>query len=421
MTPDDDKLQEVAPAESSSLMLFVALGAVGGGLLGWLWPTAAGQVGLLGDLWLRALQMLVVPLIVASMVHGVANVGGGGQMRGIGKLTVGYYLLTSSLALCLGLAIVNWLEPGVGIDISGASAPENVARGAQVGFRQMLSSLISPNLIRAAADTDLLPLILFSVAFGAVLPGLGEPGQSVLRFFDGTFLAIMKLVKALMRAAPVGVFGLVAGRLGQAGGGDAIVRMLAGLGLFVVAVVLGLLLHVVVVLLPLLWFVARRRPLVYLGQTSSALMTAFASASSSATLPVSLRCAEDSGVDPRAARLVLPLGATVNMDGSALYEAVAAVFIAQAWGLELGLTEQVLVFVTAILSSIGAAGIPEAGLVTMVIVLQAVGLPLEGLGLLVAIDWFLDRFRTAVNVAGDLVGVAVVERFGRVDRAQVRS
>jgi Na+/H+-dicarboxylate symporter len=186
--------------------------------------------------------------------------------------------------------------------------------------------------------------------------------------------------------------------------------MLHGLAMFSAVVVGGLFIHMVFVLGTLLWALGRKNPLAYLRSMGTALMTAFATASSAATLPLTMSGAEDAGVSEKATRFVLPLGATINMDGSALYEAVAALFIAQAWGIDIGIGGQILVVITAVLSSVGAAGIPEAGLVTMVVVLQAVGLPLEGLGLLLAIDWLLDRFRTAVNVWGDSVGAAVIER-----------
>jgi Na+/H+-dicarboxylate symporter len=229
--------------------------------------------------------------------------------------------------------------------------------------------------------------------------------------FEGVFGAIMKLVHLVMWIGPIGVFGLVAGRLGNAGGSEGIVALLVGLGLFTITVLVGLAIHAVIILGLILHVAGRRSPFVYARVLATALTSAFATASSSATLPLTMEGVERAGVSGRSSRFVLPVGATVNMDGSALYEAVAAVFIAQAWGIELSLGALVALFVVATVSAIGAAGIPEAGLVTMVVVLQAVGLPLEGLGLLLAIDWLIDRFRTAVNVWGDAVGAAVVDRY----------
>jgi Na+/H+-dicarboxylate symporter len=211
-----------------------------------------------------------------------------------------------------------------------------------------------------------------------------------------------------MYLAPIGIFALIGARLGQAGGGHAVSLQIQAVGLYVLTVLGGLLVHFIFLLLILL-FVAGRGWDYFTGMLR-ALLTAFGTASSSATLPLTMECARENGVDPRAVRFVIPLGATINMDGTALYEAAAALFIAQAYNVDLTLAQQGLVFITATLAAIGAAGIPEAGLVTMVIVLKAVGLPLEGIGLLLAVDWFLDRFRTAVNVWGDSVGAAVIHR-----------
>jgi solute carrier family 1 (high affinity glutamate transporter) protein 1 len=219
-----------------------------------------------------------------------------------------------------------------------------------------------------------------------------------------------------MWLAPVGIFGLVAGRFGTAmevGGMQAFVEQLAAVGRYMVTVLVGLGIHGLLVLPLVLYFVARRNPFLYFRGMASALLTAFSTASSAATLPLTIETAqENNGVDERATQFVLPLGATINMDGTALYEAVAVIFIAQAMGIELSLMQQLIVVITATLAAIGAAGIPEAGLVTMVIVLRAVDLPLEGIELILAVDWLLDRFRTTVNVWGDAVGAAVVERVG---------
>ena len=212
-----------------------------------------------------------------------------------------------------------------------------------------------------------------------------------------------------MYFAPIGVFALIASKLGAAGGGDLFLVELAKIGKYAWTVILALLLHGVLVLPAILYFVTRRNPLTYLKNLTAALTTAFSTASSSATLPITIECAEENNqVSRKASLFVLPLGATVNMNGTALYEAVAVMFIAQMMGIEMGFAEQMIVLITATLAGIGAAGIPEAGLVTMVMVLQAVGLPLEGIGMLLSIDWFLDRCRTTLNVWGDSVGAAVV-------------
>jgi len=358
--------------------------------------------------------MMVIPLIVASVIHGVASLGDVRRLGRLGGATVAYYLLTTTAAILLGMLAVRVVEPGVGVDIGSATAPEAaLAASGATSWGDVVRGLLSPNLFEAAANGELLPLILFALAFGAALSMSGEQGRPVLAFFDGVFAAVLKLVHGLMWVGPIGVFGLVAARFGAAGGSEGIVALLSGLGWFTITVVGGLAIHAALTLGLLVRLVAGRSPLAYARDLGTPITTAFATASSSATLPFTLDAVESAGVDERASRFVLPLGATINMDGSALYEAVAAVFIAQAWGIDLSLGALVALFVTATLSTIGAAGIPEAGLVTMVVVLEAVGLPLEGLGLLIAIDWFIDRFRTAVNVWGDGVGAAVVARTQR--------
>jgi Na+/H+-dicarboxylate symporter len=281
-----------------------------------------------------------------------------------------------------------------------------------VGWSDIVLSLVSPNIVKSAAELEILPLIVFSLVFGGVLTTLGERGKPVLRFFDGVNEALMLMVRLVMILAPIGVFGLIAAKLGEAGGGDAVWAELLKIGKYFMTVLVGLAVHAVIVLPLLLLVLARRSPARYALGMAPAIGTAWSTASSSATLPVTLECTEERNhVGRRSALFVLPIGATVNMDGTALYEAVAAIFIAQASGIALGPGQQVVIFITATLAAIGAAGIPQAGLVTMVIVLNAVGLPLEGIGLILAIDWFLDRFRTAVNVWGDSVGAAVVDRF----------
>ena len=292
---------------------------------------------------------------------------------------------------------------------AAAETPERILSKEPTGVSDIILSLVDPNIVSAAAGTRILPLIVFAVLFAAALSTLGETGRPVLRFFDGVNEAMMRMVVWLMYLAPIGIFALVASRLGKAGGGEAFLSQVTAVGWHVVTVLSGLALHFVVLLL-ILFFVAGRG-LDYLAGMLRALLTAFGTASSSATLPLTMECARENAVDPRAVRFVLPLGSTINMDGTALYEAAAVMFIAQAYGIDLGIGQQAIVFVTATLAAIGAAGIPEAGLVTMVIVLSAVGLPLDGIGLLLAVDWFLDRFRTTINVWGDSVGAAVIDRF----------
>ncbi|PJA31889.1 MAG: sodium:dicarboxylate symporter [Zetaproteobacteria bacterium CG_4_9_14_3_um_filter_53_7] len=396
------------------LLFAMIIAILAGGLSGFIWGEAMVSVAWLGELFLTALKMLIVPLVAASIITGVAGLGDVRKLGRLGGVSVAYYAVTTLIAVSIGLLMANLWQPGVGVDLSsGGQAPE--PKAGDVGVTDLILSLVHPNIIDAAANMKLLPVIVFCMLFAAALTTLGEKGAPVIAFFEGLNEAMMKVVEWVMLFAPIGVFALIASRLGAAGGGEAFVAQLAGLAKYAMAVISGLLAHSLVLCLLLL--LVRRPVLEYLRHMGTALMTAFSTASSSATLPLTMEGVKAAGVDAKARRFVLPLGATINMDGTALYEAVAVLFIAQAYGMDLNFGQQMLVLVTATMAAIGAAGIPEAGLVTMVIVLEAVGLPLEGIGLILAIDWFLDRCRTTVNVFGDSVGAAVVARLATDEKA----
>ncbi|ADJ28263.1 dicarboxylate/amino acid:cation symporter [Nitrosococcus watsonii] len=391
------------------LLGLIIVGVIAGVLAGWYAGPRMEAVAWLGTLFLNALKMTIIPLILSAVITGVASLGDVRKLGRVGTITICYYACTTAIAVAIGLLMVNLIQPGSGISIGEGPIPEGVAAKGEMGIEDILLSLVSPNLVNAAAEGQLLPLIVFAILFSATLTTLGDKGQPVLAFFEGINEAMMKLVVWIMYLAPVGIFALIAARLGQTGGGEAFLGEISAVGWHVVTVLSGLALHFGVLLLILFFVTGRGWD--YLFTMLRALLTAFGTASSSATLPLTMECVRENGVDPRAIRFVLPLGSTINMDGTALYESAAAMFIAQAYGISLGLEQQALIFVTATLAAIGAAGIPEAGLVTLVIVLNAVGLPLEGVGLLLAVDWFLDRFRTSINVWGDAVGAAVLARF----------
>lgn len=397
------------------LMWLMLAGILAGGISGYLWGEAMSSVAWIGDFFLTALKMMIVPLVAASVITGVAGLGDVRRLGRLGGVTIVYYLCTTLIAVAIGLAMANLWQPGAGVSMGAAAAPAH--RNGDIGVTDLILSLVHPNIIAAAAEMKLLPIILFCILFAAALSTLGERGRPMTAFFEGLNDAMMKLVEWLMWLAPLGVFALIASRLGEAGGGEAFFDLLAGLGKYVLAVISGLLTHAAVLCL-LLLVLARRRVAEYLEHIATPLLTAFSTASSSATLPLTLEGVKNAGVPESARRFVLPLGATINMDGTALYEAVAALFIAQAYGIDLSFGQQMLVLLTATMAAIGAAGIPEAGLVTMLIVLSAAGLPHEGIGLILAVDWFLDRCRTTINVFGDSVGAAVVGQFYEKKRSK---
>lgn len=381
-----------------------------GGVCGWIFGKEMIVVGWIGEMFLDTLKMLVIPLIISSMIVGISGLGDIRKVGKVGTITLVYFLSTTGVAVLAGIVVVNIMQPGLGIELT-TEIPEKVAGKTSVGITDILKSFVTPNLVDSMAKMEILPIIFFSLIFGGVLTTLGEKGKLVISVFDGINIAIMKIVHLVMYTAPLGVFALVSSKLGAAGGGDLFLVELLKIGKFAATVILGLLIHALLTLPAILYFVAKRNPLTYFKNMSSALTTALSTASSAATLPLTIECVEEENkVSRRTTLFVIPLGATVNMNGTALYESIAAIFIAQMVGIDLDVGEQVLVFLTATLAAIGAAGIPEAGLVTMVIVLQAVGLPLEGIGMLLSIDWFLDRLRTSINVWGDSIGAAVVDR-----------
>ncbi|QDT15846.1 dicarboxylate/amino acid:cation symporter [Alienimonas californiensis] len=399
-------------------------------LLAWAAPEVAASFAVGGQVFLSVLKMLVVPLVVTSVVCGVLSMGDVRKLGRPGAATLIYYFCTTAIAVVTGIILVNLFNPGAGIDgaaardvaraeVSAKLGEQAVSEPAGVGaiFENLLTMLFTDNLLESAAETDLLPLIVFSLAFAAVLTTMGAAVGTVTKFVTEANDVLMKFVLLVMWTAPLGVFCLVAGQFGEAAADGDFAGEMAKVGWYSATVLTGLAVHAFVTLPLILWLLTRRNPYQFLFQMSRPLLTAFATASSSATLPVTMETAvEKAGIKRKSVDFVLPLGATVNMDGTALYEAVAALFIAQtlvgsADAIDMGLTTQIIVAATATLAAIGAAGIPQAGLFTLIIVLNAVGLPVELAGLILSVDWLLDRFRTAVNVFGDATGAAVVEKF----------
>jgi Na+/H+-dicarboxylate symporter len=398
------------------LSILIVIGAVGGGICGWVFGPRMEPIAFLGDLFLDALRMVVVPLLILSIIAGVTALGDVRKIGGIGWKTLVYYLATTSIAVVIGLILVNIIEPGVGAK-AAAGAGEIGVQSASL--QSLVGSLVHPSLFEAMAKPKFLPLIIFSLIFGGALTTLGAKGKRVIDAIGTLNEAMLTVVRLVLWLAPIGIFSLVATRLGATGGGDAFVAEVARVGKYTATVVTGLIIHGAIVLPLILYFFGHRRPLKYAWGVIEALITAFSTASSSATLPVTLRDTTKRNKVPAAsADFVLPIGATVNMDGTALYEAVAAMFIAQSYGISLTIEQQAIIFLTAVLASIGAAGIPEAGLITIVIVLQSVGLPIEGIGIILAIDWFIDRCRTTVNVWGDTVGAAVIAETSEIRNRQ---
>ncbi|MHC4153740.1 MAG: dicarboxylate/amino acid:cation symporter [Planctomycetota bacterium] len=381
----------------------ILIAIAGGVAVGLLLGDKAEHIKIVGDMFIRLLKMIIIPLILASMVAGIISIGNVRKLGRIGLRTFIYYTVTTVLAVLVGLVLVNLIRPGTGIkveqtvDTSERQTPSVVS---------IVEDIVPENLFAAMAQDKVLSIIFFSLLLGVAISSVGEKGRGLAGIFESFNAVMMKITGWIMRLAPFGVFALMAHTVGTLGLG--VMRPLA---VYMVTVALGLSIHAIVTLPALLFIFGRYSPVRFIKDVFSAVATAFSTASSAATLPITMECVEENaGVPNKVASFVLPLGATVNMDGTALYEAVAAMFIAQAYGISLTLGQQLIIMLTATLASIGAAAIPGAGLVTMVIVLKAVNLPLEGIGMILAVDRLLDMLRTAVNVWGDACGTVVVAR-----------
>jgi Na+/H+-dicarboxylate symporter len=395
------------------------------GLAGWLAGTDGAIFGVtlvsvfdfIGTLFLNGLKMLIVPLITSSIIVGVAGIGGSGNLGRLGGKTILFYAGTTLAAIIVGLFFINLIDPGfadgapVGDDLAltqdTADVTSRVAGKGVGDVVQVFLRMVPENVVKAAAEGQMLGLIFFALLFGFFITKLpGEHNAVMMRFWDGVFQIMMNITELVMKFAPIGVFGLVAETVAQTGFGAA-----KPLLIFSLAVLAALATHLFITLPLLLRFVAGVRPFAVISGMGPALLTAFSTSSSSATLPVTMDCVEKNiGVSNRVSSFVLPLGATVNMNGTALYECSAAMFLAQAYGLELTIGVQFSIVVIALLTSIGVAGVPSASLVAIAIILAAVGLPVEAIGVLLVFDRVLDMARTSINIFGDACCATIVAR-----------
>ncbi len=367
----------------------------------------------LGTIFMRLLKMIIVPLIIFSITSGVASLGDSKTLGRMGAKTFGYYFLTSILAIITGLMLTNIIKPGVGVEFSGMGGDFDPASlNKPDSLAGILIRMIPLNPIKAAADGDMLGIIFWSILFGFSITRLsGKPQEFFTNFFAYGFKAMMKLTQGIIALLPIGVFGLITTAVANSG-----IDVFKAVGKYIITIFIGLSFHFLVIL-PLVFFIFTKiNPLKHWKAMASAFATAFSTSSSGATLPVTIDCIENNvGVSNRTTSFVLPLGATINMDGTALYECAGVLFISQALGIDLSISQQVVVVMTAFLASVGAAAVPSAGLVMIFIVLGAVGLgdhPGAGVivGTMLAVDRPLDMYRTMVNVASDSIGAVVVAK-----------
>jgi Na+/H+-dicarboxylate symporter len=387
-----------------AMALGAAVGAIGG-------EAAASSLGWLGTLFIRLLRMIIVPLIIFSIVSGVSSVAESGRLGRMFAKTFGYYVLSGLIAILIGLVLVNLIQPGRGANLVDAATADLPPLETPSSVLDIVNQIVPENVVAAMAGSDMLAIIFFCILFGAAISTLSEhPRRAIAGFFDSGFHAMMNLTGWIIALAPIGVFGLIARMVGQTG-----FASFKALGLYMVTIASGLTLQMFVVFPVLLIVLGRIHPRIHFRNMIEPLTVAFSTASSGATLPVTLRATEENaGVSNRVTSFVVPMGATVNMNGTALYECAGVLFIAQVLGFELGLVQQAVVVVTALLAAIGAAAVPSAGLVMIFLVLESVGL--RGpevnavVGMMLAVDRPLDMYRTAVNVYGDTVGAAIIAK-----------
>ncbi|MBI9039329.1 MAG: dicarboxylate/amino acid:cation symporter [Bacteroidales bacterium] len=362
----------------------------------------------MGDIFLRALKMLIIPLILSSLISGITNIGGGGNLGRLGLKTFGYYVMTSIFAILTGLFFVNIIKPGFGADLSFSQKVEGLVE-KQKSVKEIVIDIVPDNIFSAFNESDMLSIIFFAILFGFFITKVGKrPRQILSEFFNSLFDVMMKITLFVIKFTPLGIFGIVAKVVADQ---DDLIGLGSRMGLYMGTVIAALGIHFFITLPLLVKFIGKSKPFKHLKNMSTPLLTAFSTSSSGATLPLTINAVEkNSGVSNKISSFTLPLGATINMDGTALYECVAAMFIAQAYGVELTIVQQIIVVVTALLASIGAAAIPMAGLVMITVILTAVGLPLEGVGLILAVDRILDMFRTATNVWSDSCGAVVIAK-----------
>jgi Na+/H+-dicarboxylate symporter len=394
----------------------IAIGMVIGVLLGAVVGESITVIQPIGDLFLRLIRMVVVPLVFASLLVGTATVGDPKKLGRIGGRTMAYYLCTTAIAITIGLLIANVVQPGAGMDPivqdrlladfgTGAESSVETMR-ARPSVTDTLLDIVPQNPIEALATANMLQIIFFAVMFGVALTLVpnAENKAAVLSFFEGVSDAMIKLVHVIMLIAPVGVLALMAVAVGQFG-----LDVLRVLMLYAACVVAGLLIHMSLVYTVAVRVFAKISPRRFFAAIRPAQLVAFSTSSSGAALPVTMdRVTKGLGVPEQVSSFVLPLGATINMDGTALYQGVATVFIAQVYGVELGLSGQLTIVLMATLASIGAAAVPGVGIITLAMVLEQLGLPLDGIALILGVDRVLDMLRTATNVTGDASAAVIV-------------
>ena len=402
-----------------SLNWQILLGGTLGALFGLVPESQVASVQIVGKLFIAMLKMLIAPMILLAITHAIAQMSTARDLGRLGGLTVLLYLGTMALAIATGLVLVNIFEPGAGSTLRETTFFQEAAAAERPELTQGLSLQdfllqtvyqILANPFESLTQGRILPIVVFAILLGIALLQIGPSARAVVDLLGAGYKAVMRIIGWFIRLAPLGIFALI----GHLVASVPFQNLVKYLGEFVLVVIVGILIHAFITLPLVARFLGGVGPARLFRGIREALLVAFSTSSSAATLPITTRCVEENlKVPPRVSSFVLPLGATVNMDGTALYEAVAALFVAALYGIELGVGAQLVIFLVAMVTAIGAPGIPSAGMVTMVVVLESVGLPVEAVGLLITIDRFLDTFRTMANVEGDAVVSVCVTRLAR--------
>ncbi|MBN2632880.1 MAG: dicarboxylate/amino acid:cation symporter [Bacteroidales bacterium] len=390
----------------------ILIALVAGGLFGYYLTSTTAYTNWMGEVFLRGLNMIIVPLILCSIITGVASVGSSGSLGRLGLKTMGYYLLSTLIAILTGFILVSSIKPGTGAEL-GFRVPVEDISVASDSFGTTLIKIVPSNIFESLVQGHMLSIIFFAIIFGYFLTRINEkPRIMLMDFLNAALDVIMKITMFIIKFTPLGVFSITAKVIAQQiEMGNNISEVISRLGLYFITVLAGLLIHGLLTLPLMVKILGRANPIRHFRNMATPILTAFSTSSSNATLPVSMQAVEtQNGVSNKIASFTLPLGATINMNGTALYECVAVMFIAQAYGIELTIAQQMVVVFTALLAAIGSAGIPMAGLVMMAVVLKAVGLPLEGIGLVLAVDRILDMFRTVINVYSDTCGAVIIAK-----------
>lgn len=364
----------------------------------------------MGDLFLNGLKMVVIPLVFSALVMGVSSIGETKDLGRIAGKTFGYYVLTTLMACVIGLVLVNTFKPGEGVDLNLQTKVENITT-TEVSMIDQIVNIVPTNVFKAMADGNMLPVIFFAIMFGTFITLSSQKSRVLLTdVFNSLYEVMIKMTFLVIRFASFGLFGVVSSIIGsQAGDTAALSEMFGSLGIYAAIIAGGCLIQGLGVLPAIFVTLTRKNPFKFMNQMGTGLLTTFCTASSAASLPITIPdIQKKSGVSQKIAAFCLPLGNTVNMNGTALFECVTAIFVAQVYGIDLTLGQQIVVVMTSLLAAVGAAGIPLAGLVMLAVVLNAVGLPLEGIGLVLVVQQPLDMIRSAVNVWGDLTGAAII-------------